>query len=79
MTEVLADKLKLGQVSVDHDAFGLDLKINEGYQAYSAELLRLALLVLTGLSAVWIKVYLLTSAQNNPWPNDPAVPTCVCK
>ncbi len=60
MTEVVTEKLKLGQVRVDHDAFGLDLRINDGYQAYSAELLRLALLVLTGLSAVWIKVYLLS-------------------
>ena len=34
------------------------LKINEGYQNYSAELLRMALLILTGLSVVWIKLYL---------------------
>jgi len=38
--------MKLGEVSVNNDAFELDLKINEGYQSYSAELLRLALLIL---------------------------------
>jgi hypothetical protein len=58
MSEPAADKLTLGQVSVNRDAFDLDLRMNDGYQAYSAELLRLALLVLTGLSAVWLKVYL---------------------
>ena len=58
---------KLGEVSIDSEAFGLDLKINEGYQNYSAELLRLALLILTGLSAVWLKVY-LPSSQTPP-PN----------
>lgn len=50
--------LTLGQVPVDKDAFELDVIINQGYNAYSAELLRLALLVITGLSALWLKVYL---------------------
>jgi hypothetical protein len=67
MSEPAADKLTLGQVSVNRDAFDLDLRINDGYQTYSAELLRLALLVLTGLSAVWLKVYL-------PNGHTPAVP-----
>jgi hypothetical protein len=58
MSEPAADRLTLGQVSVNRDAFDLDLRMNDSYQAYSAELLRLALLVLTGLSAVWLKVYL---------------------
>ncbi len=58
MSEPTVQKLTLGQVSVNRDAFELDLKINEGYQAFSAELLRLSLLVLTGFSAVWLKVYL---------------------
>jgi hypothetical protein len=49
--------MKLGEVSVNNHAFELDLKINEGYQSYSAELLRLALLVLTGLGVVWIRLY----------------------
>jgi hypothetical protein len=49
---------KLGEITVNREAFDLDLKINEGYQSFSAELLRLALLVLTGISAVWLKVYL---------------------
>jgi hypothetical protein len=53
-----AEGKKLGEIAVDNDAFELDLKINEGYQNYSAELLRLSLLILTGLSAVWLKLYL---------------------
>ena len=57
MPEADLKKLKLGQVPVDDEAFGLDVKINEGYNAYSAELVRLALLVITGLSIVWLKVY----------------------
>jgi len=52
------ESMSLGEVSVDRDAFELDLKINEGYQSYSAELLRLSLLALTGLSFVWLKLYL---------------------
>jgi hypothetical protein len=58
MSEPAAPNLTLGQVSINRDAFELDLKISGGYQAFSAELLRLALLVLTGLAAVWLKVYL---------------------
>lgn len=46
-------KAKLGQISVNTDAFKLDLEINKGYQAFSAELLRLSLLVLTGLAVLW--------------------------
>lgn len=60
------DKLKLGQVSVNNSAFELDLKINDGYQAYSAELLRLALLVLTGLAIVWLKLYLPSDSHQSP-------------
>jgi len=55
--------MKLGEVSVNNDAFELDLKINEGYQSYSAELLRLALLVLSGLGVVWIKLYVVHDAR----------------
>ena len=35
---------KLGEIPLSKDAIDLDLRINEGYQSYSAELLRLALL-----------------------------------
>src|SRR5262249_2779898 len=52
------ESVSLGEVSIDRDAFELDLKINEGYQSYSAELLRLSLLALTGLAFVWLKLYL---------------------
>ncbi len=54
----LCESLSLGEVCIDRNAFELDLKINEGYQSYSAELLRLSLLALTGLSFVWLKLYL---------------------
>jgi hypothetical protein len=52
------DGRKLGEISINNDAFELDLKINDGYQNYSAELLRLSLLALSGLGAVWLKLYL---------------------
>ncbi|HEX3684760.1 MAG TPA: hypothetical protein VHU83_19645 [Bryobacteraceae bacterium] len=55
---------KLGEISINKDAFDLDLKINEGYQNYSGELLRLALLILTGIAAVWVKLYL--PVDNHP-------------
>jgi hypothetical protein len=48
----------LGEVAINKEAFDLDLKINEGYQNYSSELLRLALVTLGGLGAVWLKIYL---------------------
>ena len=48
----------LGEISLDPDTFDLDLKINEGYQAYGSELLRVALLAIAGLAAVWLKIYL---------------------
>jgi hypothetical protein len=53
-----AESVSLGEIAIDRDAFELDLKINEGYQSYSAEILRLSLLALTGLSFVWLKLYL---------------------
>ena len=68
MSETDPRAVTLGQVSVNRDAFELDLKINEGYQAYSAELLRLALLVLTGLSAAWLQVYLPSGGPRSPVP-----------
>lgn len=58
MSEPAVGKLTLGQVSINRDAFELDLKINENYQAFSAELLRLDLFVLTGLSALWLKLFM---------------------
>jgi hypothetical protein len=48
----------LGEQAIDRDAFELDLKINESYQQYSAELLRLSLLAITGLAFVWLRIYL---------------------
>ncbi|SEB98364.1 hypothetical protein [Terriglobus roseus] len=48
---------RLGEVAINKEAFELDLKINEGYQGYSAELLRLSLLMIAGLGAVWLKLY----------------------
>lgn len=45
-------KTKLGEVSVNKDAFDLDLKINEGYQRYSEELLRISIVALAALSTV---------------------------
>jgi hypothetical protein len=50
------DSKTLGEQTINKEAFELDLKINEGYQQYSAELLRLSLLAITGLSAVWLKI-----------------------
>src|SRR5262245_47225773 len=63
MSEPVVGTLTLGQVSINRDAFELDPKINESYQAFSAELLRLDLFVLTGLSAFWLKLFM---------PQDPA-------
>jgi hypothetical protein len=48
----------LGEQAINSDAFELDLKINAGYQAYSAELLRLSLLAISGLAIVWLRIYL---------------------
>lgn len=50
----------LGQQPIDNEAFGLDLKINGGYQQYSAELLRLSLLAISGISFVWLKIIIGT-------------------
>ena len=47
----------LGEIVIDSRAFDLDLKINSGYQDYSQELLRLSLLALAGVSAVWLKLF----------------------
>ena len=49
MSEPAADKPTLGQVSVNRDVFDLDLRINDSYQAYSAELL----LSLSGIRALY--------------------------
>lgn len=68
MSEIESGAVTLGQVSVNRDAFELDLKINDAYQAYSAELLRLALLVLTGLSAAWLQLYLPAGERRLPVP-----------
>jgi hypothetical protein len=49
--------ITLGEVVLDEHLLDVDFKINEGYQSYSAELLRLALLTLSGLAVAWIKIY----------------------
>ena len=56
----------LGAQAIDRDAFELDLKINEGYQQYSAELLRLSLLAITGLALVWLRIYLPETPHDAP-------------
>ena len=50
-------KRTLGEVKICEEAFYLDLKINDGYQAYSKELLRLALLAIAGVSTVWLRIH----------------------
>jgi hypothetical protein len=56
----------LGEQSINRDAFELDLKVNEGFQDYSAELLRLSLLAISGLSVVWLKIYVPDTAHTTP-------------
>lgn len=46
----------LGQIGLPNNAFDLDLRINEGFQNYAAELLRISLLVMTGLAVVWLRL-----------------------
>ncbi|MBI3278468.1 MAG: hypothetical protein HYZ57_01350 [Acidobacteria bacterium] len=53
-----AATLKLGEVGIDNQAFELDLKVNAGYQGYAEELVRLCLLALAGMAAVWLKIFL---------------------
>ena len=53
-----SESLKLGEVPILVEAFELDLKINEGYLAYSKELLRLSLLAIGALATIWLKLYL---------------------
>ncbi len=64
--ELDVESLKLGQVSVNREAFDLDLEINRGFQAYSVELVRLALLILAGLAAVWLRLYLPSEGARRP-------------
>src|ERR1019366_2704098 len=59
-------QMSLGEVVIAKEAFELDLKINEGYQAYSQELLRLALLAIAGVSTIWLKLYLDPSQKAHP-------------
>jgi hypothetical protein len=48
---------KLGEVSVNNDALELDLKINEGYQAYSAALLPFWRITKVYQEAIWLFPY----------------------
>ena len=59
MSEPAADKPTLGQVSVNRDVFDLDLRINDGYQAYSAELL----LSLSGIFCINVLVVALVTTR----------------
>ncbi len=58
--------LKLGEVPILAEAFELDLKINEGYLAYSKELLRLSLLAIGALATIWLKLYLPDEKSKPP-------------
>ena len=59
MSEPAADKPTLGQVSVNRDVFDLDLRINDRYQAYSAELL----LSLSGIFCINVLVVALVTTR----------------
>ena len=45
----------LGNVSLNRDALDQDWKIADGYIAYSSELLRISLLAISGLAAIYLK------------------------
>ncbi len=47
----------LGSVPVNNEALQHDWKVCDGYIAYSAELLRISLLAITGLAALCLKVH----------------------
>jgi hypothetical protein len=46
----------IGLVVVPKDALDQDWKVNEGYISYSAELLRLSLLMMTGIATLCLKL-----------------------
>jgi hypothetical protein len=48
----------LGEQKVDRDGFELDTMVADNYLKYSGELLRLALLAITGWSILWLKIVL---------------------
>jgi hypothetical protein len=59
MPQVLPDlspDLSLGFVQLSNEALEQDWKVTDGYVSYSSELLRLALLAITGIAAVCIKL-----------------------
>lgn len=45
----------LGNVPLDKDALDQDWKIADGYIAYSSELLRISLLAISGMAAIYLK------------------------
>ena len=51
-------KAGLGGIPIPQGTFDLDLKVNDGYQSFSQELLRLSLLAIGGVSTVWLKVFI---------------------
>jgi hypothetical protein len=52
----LSPDLSLGLVQLSKDALEQDWKVTDGYVSYSAELLRLALLAITGIAAICLKL-----------------------
>jgi hypothetical protein len=53
----LSTDLSLGFVVLPKDALEQDWKVTDGYIAYSAELLRLSLLAITGIAAICLKLF----------------------
>jgi hypothetical protein len=52
----LSTDLSLGLVVLPKDALEQDWKVTDGYIAYSAELLRLSLLAITGIATICVKL-----------------------
>lgn len=52
----LSPDLSLGLVQLSKDALEQDWKVTDGYVSYSSELLRLALLAITGIAAICLKL-----------------------
>ena len=56
-TPDLGTDLSLGLVVLPKDALEQDWKVTDGYIAYSAEMLRLSLLAITGIAAICLKLF----------------------
>lgn len=53
----LSPDLSLGLVVLPNDALEQDWRVTDGYIAFSAELLRLSLLAITGIAAMCLKLF----------------------